>query len=383
MPLQNPTPRERLLATLRGEKTDRAPVSPFVQDEYLAWYYPDKPSVDRVTDAKELADELDFDLIAKPKCYEKPHYLRVSQPGWTVKREVRREGDLLVDLLEITTPGGVLREESVGPDAGSASSGIHKAVRKHLLDTEEARDLFFEHVPSPSEDILRDLRRQAETWRAVMGERGVLAPWGPGGVFNLACDLCGIEELVMAPYDDDDDYAEFMSRLTDSILEEAWALAASGVECVGIQGNMANAAVMSPDFFHEHVQPYEQRFIDTIHAEGAFTVYHNCGQARRFYPLYREMGMTVWETVSPPPQGDNDLAEAKAAVGDRLCLLGNLDQIDFLKTATPAEVARATRRLLEIGSPGGRYIFSTSDFLERNTPLENVRAMIDTARKGL
>ncbi len=383
MPLKDPTPRERLLTTLSGERPDRPPVSPFVQDEYLAWYYPDKAAVDRVTDAKALADELDFDLIAKPKLYEKPYYLRHSLPGWALSRTQHREGGNLVDVLEITTPGGVLREEAVGPDAGSASAGIHKAVRKHLLDSEEARERFRRYLPEPTPEIFDAIRAQAREWRAVMGERGVLAPWGPGGVFNLACELCGIEDLVMAPYDDEDEYEEFMGWLTDSILPEARVLAASGVECVGIQGNMANAAVMSPDFFHEHVQPHEQRYIDALHGEGAYTVYHNCGHARRFYPLYREMGMTVWETVSPPPQGDNDLAEAKAAVGDRLCLLGNLDQIDFLKTASPADVARATRRLLEIGSPGGRYIFSTSDFLEKNTPLENVRAMIDTARQGL
>jgi len=154
------------------------------------------------------------------------------------------------------------------------------------------------------------------------------------------------------------------------------------VECVGVQGNMANSAVMSPDFFDRFVRPYEQRLLDAIHAEGAYSIYHNCGYAKRFYPAYREMKMTVWETVSAPPQGDNDLAEAKSVVGSDLCLLGNLDQIQFLKTARPDEVAARTRDMMRIGSPGGRYIFSTSDFLEKGTPIENVRAMINAARNG-
>ena len=34
------TPRERLLTTLRGGIADRVPVAPFVQEEYLAFYYP-------------------------------------------------------------------------------------------------------------------------------------------------------------------------------------------------------------------------------------------------------------------------------------------------------------------------------------------------------
>ena len=59
------TSRERLLITLRGGIADRVPVAPFVQEEYLSFYYPDKKSVDRVIDATELANELDFDLMAK------------------------------------------------------------------------------------------------------------------------------------------------------------------------------------------------------------------------------------------------------------------------------------------------------------------------------
>ena len=92
--------------------------------------------------------------------------------------------------------------------------------------------------------------------------------------------------------------------------------------------------------------------------------------------------MTVWETVSEPPRGDNRLAEAKAALGRDVVLLGNLDQVDFLKRAAPAEVADAARQIVETGKPGGKYIFSTSDFLERNTPRDNVVAMIGAAKEA-
>ena len=80
------------------------------------------------------------------------------------------------------------------------------------------------------------------------------------------------------------------------------------------------------------------------------------------------------------PAWDNYLADAKAALGDKICLLGNLDQVTFLKRATSAEVAAKTREIVAVGKPGGRFIFSTSDYLERNTPRENVVAMIDAAK---
>ncbi|MCP4378177.1 MAG: hypothetical protein GY794_18635 [bacterium] len=375
------TPRERLLTTLRGDKADRAPVSPFVQDEYLAYYYPDKTVVDRVIDAKNLADELDFDLIAKPRTFELPYFLSKSFPGWEVRKTQLKEGENILDTLEIVTPDGTLRQEAIGPDAGIASSGIHKAVRKRLLDTKENREIFFRHLPPFSSAVEQEMKQTATQWRAVMGERGVLAPWG-GGTYNLACELCGIETLFTAPYEDEECYADFMGQLVQAVLPAVRALAGTEVECVGIQGNMANSAVMSADFFDCFVRPYEQPIIDAVHAEGAFTVYHNCGYAKRFYPLYQKMKMTVWETVSSPPQGDNDLAEAKSAVGSDICLLGNLDQIELLKSASPEEVADHTRNIVSTGSPGGRYIFSTSDFLEKGTPIENVQAMIQAAREA-
>ena len=39
-----------------------------------------------------------------------------------------------------------------------------------------------------------------------------------------------------------------------------------------------------------------------------------------------------------------------------------------------------TRETVRAGKPGGRYIFSTSDYLEIGTPRENVVAMIEAAK---
>ena len=376
------TPRERLLCVLKGELPDRVPVAPFVQDEYLSYYYPEKPTVDRVTDAKELADELDFDLIAKPRTFEHPHFFHRSYPNWKVNRSERRTPGYIHQILEIVTPRGTLTQEEVGPDVGAASAGIHKALSRHLLDSPEAMDIFLEFLPPLDAESVEHMQATASQWRGTMGERGILAPWGWSGVFNFACDMLGIETLMMAPYEDEDGYHRFMGRLSDAMAEFTRAVASTDVECVGVQGNMANAAVMSSDFFREHVQPYEQKCLDAIHGQGKFSVYHNCGVARNFYPNYHEMGMSLWETISPPPQGDNDLAEAKAKLGNQICLLGNLDQVNFLKTASPSEVAERTSQTIKTAMDGGRYIFSTSDYLEKSTPRRNVVAMIEAAKSA-
>jgi uroporphyrinogen-III decarboxylase len=93
------------------------------------------------------------------------------------------------------------------------------------------------------------------------------------------------------------------------------------------------------------------------------------------------MGLSAWETVAEAPRGDNELAKAKEKIGNRITLIGNLDQVEFLKTASIKEVEERTERTVAAGKPGGRYIFACSDFLEKGTPFENIEAAVRTAKK--
>ncbi len=374
------TSRERLLVTLRGGIADRVPVAPFVQEEYLAFYYPRKSKVDRVVDAAELAEELDFDLMAKHRGLEMPHWFRRSRPGWELRPSSWLDDGIERRRLEIVTPKRTFVKEEARPFSGAGSAGATFAQTKTLLRDRGEIEAFFELLPALDLEDRREIRETVAAWKRIVGERGVLAPWGFAGVFNFAAELVGMDNLYVAPYEDEELYRFLMARIADAMCEYNPALVGAGCDCIGIQGHMAGGMTTGPDFFRQFVQPYEKQVVDAIHAAGGFSVYHNCGCARSLYGNYRELGMTVWETVSEPPRGDNHLAEAKKILGDEICLLGNLDQVDFLKRATPQEVAARTREIMRAGKPGGRYIFSTSDFLEKGTPRENVAAMIEAAR---
>lgn len=374
------TPRERLLTVWRGEVPDRVPVSPFVQEEYFSFYYPDRPVVDRVSDATDLANELDFDLMAKPRTLEPAHFFRHGRPGWEVRTSTVEADGFQVRRLEVMTPSRTLVREDSRPLAGAATAGLSwTPVRPLLADADDVA-CFLERAPRLDAADRRQMADIVAGWRRRIGERGVLAPWGFAGVFNVAAELVGMDRLYAMPYEDPDLYAALMDGLSAMQAEYNAALVGAGADCVGIQGHIAGGQSVGGDFFREHVLPWERRVVEAVHDAGGFTVYHNCGCARSLYDGYRDLGMTVWETVAEPPRGDNNLAEAKALLGDRIVLLGNLDQVEFLKRATPGEVDERTRQIMRTGKPRGRYIFSTSDFLERGTPRENVAAMIAAAR---
>jgi hypothetical protein len=372
------TGKERILCVMAGGIPDRVPVTLFVQQEYLSWYY-QKGGMDRVRDAALLAAELGFDLITRQRTHEEFFWTKKSRPNWEVTKREEIAGGNIHRHLEIKTPGGNLTQTESAPYYPAIVDGIHFITTKFMINTPEDFEIFRKYMPAPDKEHFEDMKTAAVEAHKLTGDLGICSPWGTGGVFNAACILRDISQLCMDPYEDEDFHREFFAFLASALEKDYEMLAETEYECAGMQGNMANGGLVGSDFFRSYIQPYEQRLIDAVKSKGKYILYHNCGPARNLYENYREMGMTVWETISPPPQGDNDFAEAKAVLGKDLVLSGNMDQIHFLKNASVDAVREATEKLISIGKPGGKYLFATSDYLEPNTPLENVKAMISAA----
>lgn len=70
-----------------------------------------------------------------------------------------------------------------------------------------------------------------------------------------------------------------------------------------------------------------------------------------------------------------DVADAKRRLGDGMTLKGSLNT-SSLVAATPDAVYQLTRGVLAQGKPGGRFIPSSGCCLGRDTPPENVDAMV-------
>ena len=373
------TGKERILCTMEGGIPDRVPVTLFVQQEYLSYYY-GKGGMDRVRDAALLAAELGFDLITRQLTHERAFWTRKSYQNWEVcKREEITDGNIHRHL-EIRTPGGILKQTESAPYNPATFEGVHFITTKYMINSPEDFEIFRKYMPVQDNEYFEEMKSAAIEAHKLVGDLGICSPWGTGGVFNAACILRDICQLCMDPYDDENFYREFMGFLTKILEKDYEMLAQTMHECIGMQGNMANGHMTGPDFFRKNIQPYEQQLIDAVKSRDKHVLYHNCGPAKSLYKNYKEMKMTVWETVSAPPQGDNDIAEAKAILGKDMVLSGNMDQIRFLKKASPGEVREATEKLMTICKPGGKYLFATSDYLESGTPQENVKAMIEAAK---
>ncbi|MFW6162043.1 MAG: uroporphyrinogen decarboxylase family protein, partial [Planctomycetota bacterium] len=80
------------------------------------------------------------------------------------------------------------------------------------------------------------------------------------------------------------------------------------------------------------------------------------------------------------PQGGVDMAEVKRRVGEKVCLIGNVN-CGLLQTGTEEQVVESCRYALRHGMPGGGYVFATSNCIYTGLPLARYELMLEVWRR--
>jgi uroporphyrinogen decarboxylase len=76
-----------------------------------------------------------------------------------------------------------------------------------------------------------------------------------------------------------------------------------------------------------------------------------------------------------------DPAMLKARYGQSLAFFGGVDQRQVLPKGTPEDVEiEVKRRIAQMGQ-GGRYLLAPTHDIQSDTPVENVLALFEAARK--
>jgi hypothetical protein len=199
-----------------------------------------------------------------------------------------------------------------------------------------------------------------------------------GTIFDPCAALgwfVGLEKLMFGFYDQPDLAYAICEKLTNIAIRTGKEMTAHGIDIVRI--GAATACLFSPDIYRKFCLPFQKKIVKDLHGAGALVNVHMCGALRHLLPLIPETCVDLLETISPAPLGDITLAQAKAAIGDRVCLKGNLSPIGALFNGTAAEAVNEAKQCIEVGRVGSGFIFSVADNLVSGTPHDNIHAVAE------
>jgi uroporphyrinogen decarboxylase len=383
---QGMTSKRRFIAALDRRKPDRLPVTthhvmPFFlknqlngisNDEFfdrfgldpIRWFIAHKPD--------ESKGEY-YDPTHIPG-YLEPH--RISSDNWRVEHELLPDPQYETVRYEFITPKKTLTTV--------LQSDEHTSwVVERLVKNKSDIDTIAEYATKPKCDV-DAVNQEAQAY----GERGMIRGfinffdvYGQPGCWQDASVLYGIENLILATFEDPEWVHTFLKILSDRKTVFIQSLKGARYDVVEHGGGDASSTVISPAIFDKFVAPYDAPLIELARSVGQRVVYHTCGGMMPFLERLAEMKPDAMETFTPEGMGgDTILAEAKKRIGDRVCMIGGFDQFHHLKGCTPEETRRAVRKCFHDAGEGGGYILSPSDhFFEAQ--IELLEAFADEARR--
>lgn len=136
---------------------------------------------------------------------------------------------------------------------------------------------------------------------------------------------------------------------------------------------------LSPTQFREFVTPYLARLCALTRQRGAIPMMHSDGMLMPVLDQIMEAGPAVLQSIDP--MAGMDIAEVKRLTYGKMALMGNV-RCDYLQHGTPEQIRESTEYCLKHGTPGGGYIFSSSNTVFRGVPLENYETMVSVYRES-
>lgn len=196
-------------------------------------------------------------------------------------------------------------------------------------------------------------------------------------------DGSSMMEFSAQMYEEPEKLNEASQRRMDDALEAAAKLDQNGhlLDGFGLCSDYCFNVnpFFTPEMFDELIVPYLKGVIDGYREMGYYSIKHTDGN---IMPIVKQMADCGPDAIhSLDPQGGVRLPEVRKIVGDKICLIGNVN-CGLLQTGTDKECDADIMRSLREGMADGKgYIFSTSNCAYTGLALSRYERMIELWRK--
>ena len=191
------------------------------------------------------------------------------------------------------------------------------------------------------------------------------------GPLAEACDLTGIENMMMQLMIDPD----FANRLMDKCMITAKDFAKAQIEagCEIIGMGDAVCSQIDVDTYNTYVRDRHKELIEYIHDLSGKIKLHICGNTNHLLPSYKDFNLDIldldWQV---------DINHARSILGDNVVLCGNINPVS-IQNKSKDDVFQLCQNLVE-KHKNERYILSAGCEITSLTPPENLKAMSEASK---
>jgi len=332
---------ERMMMALEGKQPDRCAVFPLVRDFCL------RQVGFKVSEAMTKTEK---HVYAQYACMKKFGYDAVRDFGG-----IHAESEAMGSKLKIP-------EDEL------------PSVKDFVLKDYD-RDLQRLKIPNPWKDgrlpmLLEGTRQLKELCRdEIPVVSYIQAP------FRHAAMLRGSNALMMDLYKRPDKVKELLEIATASQIVYGIACVHAGADIIFISDPTSSGDAVSPKTFEEFAFPYTSRVVEAIKKTGVKIIMHICGDTA---DRLKAMAKTGVDCLSLDTKVD--FSQARKAVGNKVCLMGNIDPNETFMFKGPEEMESECRDVFQKAGRQGGFILSSGCGVPISAPPKNLRAMVRAAK---
>ena len=188
------------------------------------------------------------------------------------------------------------------------------------------------------------------------------------------------EAFIMDMYEQPDSLLKAGKKNLEKMLEGAKKLIDAGVGVFYCCSDycFGTSSFFSREQFERFVFPFLKEQTEALKQSGAYVIKHTDGNINQILDMILDSAPHALHSIDP--MAGMDIASIKTQIGDRICIMGNVDA-SVLERGPKDAIERSAEYALKSAMPGGGYIFSTCNTVFEAIPYENYRIMLDVRKR--
>ncbi len=196
------------------------------------------------------------------------------------------------------------------------------------------------------------------------------------GPFSTAATVIGTERFLKDIRKNPEAIHKLLAQVTKSVLAYMDAVMDLGV-VPSMPDPVASGTLISTKTFSEFALPYLETCVEHIRSRmGRGPTLHICGTTKKHWPEIKKLNLSALSL-----DNIDDIGEACDTLGDKFCIVGNVDPVKIMLKGTKETIYAAVKECIDKAwnNPKG-FVLATGCDIPINAPVENVHFFMEAAR---